>query len=391
MERVLQEVKLPALKKLSGACKRIAEGHKLSADPSAYWQAWKGVSEESILSVLQEVYEVIKGQDDSEQRLVVTVDGTSFDMPSTKALLEKYPPHVEKRPGKPWGSVFPQILVLNAHDLNTGCAITCEIGAKYGEKAENEINLMHKLLGRLPSGAVIVADRFHGIHSVVYTAQSRGQDCLLRMTEQRMKSLLKRARVKDQGIIDCRFNWIASERDKRKSGFEEERPVEVRLIAVDILRGKERLRLYLVTTLFEATVEEVVELYGRRWEMENDIRNIKQSTNVRELSSKSPALIRKEILAGLIAYNLVQAVILLAAQKYNKDHRRIKFLYALDAFNRYTLFIGRARSNTERQQLFDELLEMIADRVNKLRNRSSYPRQAYRRRNPYPLHQSQLI
>lgn len=389
MERVLQEIKLPALDKLSGNCKRIREDRKLSTDPSAYWQAWKRVSEEKILAVLGQTHKVIRGQNTDRERPVVVIDGTTFDIPPTEALRDKYPPSNPKKSGQQGGSVFPQILVLNAHDINTGCAITSEFGARYGEDAENEVNLMHKILPRLEPETIIIADRFHGIHSVVYQAKSSTKDVILRVTDQRIKSLLKRASVPNQGFIDQRFTWTASTFEKKKHRNKADKPVEVRLIAVDLQKEDAMIRLYLVTTLLDMPAQEIIQLYARRWEIEVDIRNLKHSTNMRELSSKSPALVRKEILSGLIAYNLVRAIILLAANKHQKDPKRIKFLYALDAFNRYSLYIARSKSNAERKRLFDELLEMIADKENKIRKRKNYKRQTYRRPNKFPIHESQ--
>ena len=388
MERVLQDLTIPALKKLQGSCKRVEETHQLSTNPSAYWQAWQGVEEEKILSLLAETHRIINGQNDNEERQIVLLDGTTFELPPTDKLRAEYPPHIAKGAGKKGSSVFPQILVLNAHDLNTGCAITSEFGAKYGKNAENEINLAHKIIPRFAPGSIIVGDKFFGVHSVVYQAQSLGHYVVLSMTEVRMKSLLRRAGVEDRGFIDQPFTWTTSTFEKLKNKDKGEKPIEARLIVVDIKQEK-KIRLYLVTTLLDVSAQEVIELYARRWEIEIDFRNIKQSTNMKELASKSPKLIRKEILAGLIAHNLVRAVMLLAAKKHGKDPKRLGYIYALDAFKSYLPSIARARSGAERKRLFEELLDMVAAKVNKIRKREPYPRQVYVRRRKYDIHQAQ--
>ena len=63
------------------------------------------------------------------------------------------------------------------------------------------------------------------------------------------------------------------------------------------------VELYLFTTL-EEPLEKLVELYGRRWNIELDIRSLKQTLRLHSLSSQSPQGVAKELLMAIAGYNL---------------------------------------------------------------------------------------
>lgn len=71
------------------------------------------------------------------------------------------------------------------------------------------------------------------------------------------------------------------------------------------LRPGWREPLYLFTTL-DASAEDVVELYGLRWNIETDLKSLKQTVHLNRLRSRSMNLVEKELLAALAAYNLVR-------------------------------------------------------------------------------------
>src|ERR1035441_10172567 len=100
--------------------------------------------------------------------------------------------------------------------------------------------------------------------------------------------------------------------------------IRVRLIAAPVVRRGKAIQLYLVTTL-DLGVEQILELYGFRWEIELDLRSLKQTVHLHSLRSKTPAMAEKELILGVTAYNFVRAAILVAAEAANLDPRRISF------------------------------------------------------------------
>ena len=93
-----------------------------------------------------------------------------------------------------------------------------------------------------------------------------------------------------------------------------------------------------VTTLLDpeqASREELASLYRARWNNELDLRSIKVTLQMDMLRCKTPELVRKEIWAHVLAYNLIRTVMAQAAAGEGVAPRSISFkatLQVLEAF-----------------------------------------------------------
>src|SRR5882672_237029 len=98
-----------------------------------------------------------------------------------------------------------------------------------------------------------------------------------------------------------------------------------RLIVAQVVKPNGKMvEFYLFTTL-EEPWEELVELYRRRWDVELDIRSLKQTLRMHSLSSKSPEGAEKELLLATAGYNLVRSVQVAAARQANLKPRQLSF------------------------------------------------------------------
>lgn len=82
--------------------------------------------------------------------------------------------------------------------------------------------------------------------------------------------------------------------------------------------GFRPIDLYLFTNLMDPkvySINELVELYGQRWEVEVDYRYIKTTLEMEEFDVKTAEMFRKELAAGLLTYNLICALMTKAAIK----------------------------------------------------------------------------
>jgi hypothetical protein len=89
-----------------------------------------------------------------------------------------------------------------------------------------------------------------------------------------------------------------------------------------------------VTSLTDARAyprEEIAELYQKRWLAEVDFRAIKQTTGMDILRCQSPEMVRKEIWACLLAYNLIRQTMLSEARRYQLSPREMSFTSALQS------------------------------------------------------------
>lgn len=109
--------------------------------------------------------------------------------------------------------------------------------------------------------------------------------------------------------------------------------ITVREIEVQVHQpGFRTESLVVVTTLREAetyTIEDVSDLYRKRWLAELDIRVIKSTLGFDVLRCRTPEMVRKELWAALLAYNLIRQAMLQAAAGAACSPRELSFSHAL--------------------------------------------------------------
>jgi hypothetical protein len=143
--------------------------------------------------------------------------------------------------------------------------------------------------------------------------------------------------------------------------------------------------LTVVTTFLDAavyTIEEILKLYNQRWHVEIDLRSIKTHMKMEVLSCKTPAMVRKEIWAHLLAYNLVRKVMAQAAEEHNATPRQLSFAGAMQTLNAFRTLLLTA-GDEALPELGDRILAAIAShRVGNRPNRVE-PRKIKRRPKGY--------
>jgi hypothetical protein len=128
-------------------------------------------------------------------------------------------------------------------------------------------------------------------------------------------------------------------------------PEELQLRAVRVRvrvpqRGFRTQVLVVVTTLLDAetyTATDLAEVYRRRWQAE------KVTLGMDVLRCQSPAMVRKEVWAHLLAYNLIRAVMAQTAQEYGADPRDTSFAGALQALTAFAERLLEAEEDRREQ------------------------------------------
>src|SRR4029453_18608409 len=120
-----------------------------------------------------------------------------------------------------------------------------------------------------------------------------------------------------------------------------------------------------VTTLLDpeqASKEELASLYRARWNNELDLRSIKVVLQMDLLRCKTPEMVRKEIWAHVLAYNLIRTVMAQAAAEHDIEPRSSRFkatLQVLEAFRPLIAFQSD-RGAAHRAALYRQILTAIA-------------------------------
>jgi hypothetical protein len=98
----------------------------------------------------------------------------------------------------------------------------------------------------------------------------------------------------------------------------------------------------------------------RRWRLELCLDDLKTTLNLKQLKCQTPQMAYKELLAGLIAYNLVRCLMAQAASVHAVSLDRISFKGSLDGLRQFSAASAQARSRKARRELWDLLLKTLA-------------------------------
>jgi hypothetical protein len=163
----------------------------------------------------------------------------------------------------------------------------------------------------------------------------------------------------------------------------------VRVLKVQVQRKGCRVHsLTLVTTLLDPIkypAAEIAEAFLRRWRLELCLDDLKTELGMETLHCLSPAMVEKELLAFLIAHNLLRWIMAQAARNHAVDIDRLSFTGTLDALRHFATAIAQSKTAKNRREIWDELLSRLADDLVPERPGRREPRAIKRRPKPYPL------
>jgi hypothetical protein len=273
------------------------------------------------------------------------------------------------------------------HDLETCLAERPYWGPLNGGHAVSEQALAERAITHVPPGSVIVGDRNFGIFATAYSTQQAGHQAVVRLTAVRAKALMG-GPISRAGEYPIRWRasrWDGRNKTKPQPPWPADAYVEGRLIAWRVGRGKHKQWLYLFTTT-SLSAEEVVALYGRRWQIETDLRSLKQTVKLARISAHSLDMVEKELLLAVMAYNLVRAIMFQAAKRAQIDPRQLSFTYACNIVLDSYPEVLAARTGKQQQQKLEKMIDLVARcRLPKRIKRRSYPREIWGRGFRFPV------
>ncbi len=326
---------------------RVANGMPAcSPDTGGYCKARQRLPEALLPGLVRGTADRIRGQAPDawlfHGRRVIIADGTTVTMPDTAENQAAYPQHTAQKPG--CGFPIAQMVVLLC--LATGVVLDAAIGRRIG-KQTGEHALLRRLHGRLRPGDVLLADSYYSSFDEVMTLRRMGVDVVMRQTGGRRSDFRRGTRL---GREDHLVEWSRS-RNRRPWMSREEfaampRVMRMRELRVRVGRPGFRVRVFVVvTSLTDARAfpsAELAALYRRRWHAELDIRSIKQAMRMDVLRCRTPGMVRKEVWAHFLAYNLVRGVMAEAARRHGVEPRRLSFQGARQVLEAFRVELGHA-------------------------------------------------
>jgi len=220
---------------------------------------------------------------------VFVIDGTTLRLPHERELVKAFPPGRNQHGDNHW----PTMLLVAFHDVHTGLATRPSWGAMYGPRAVGEQELAREALQRLPADAVVLADGNFGIFTFAYAVQQTQRPMLLRLTAARAQKVLGGNGLRPGRR--CKVEWEASSWDRRANpGLPVGEVIKGWVVACRYPARQGEI-LYFFTTL-DLKPRRILALYKLRWNIETDLRSLKRTVGLHQVTCKSKAMVEKDVL-----------------------------------------------------------------------------------------------
>jgi hypothetical protein len=266
-------------------------------------------------------------------------------------------------------------------DAQTGLALRPCWGPLNGPHAVSEQDLAFQAILHLPPAALLIGDRNFGVFGVAWAAHQRSHPVLLRLTRERA---LRLANGPLTATMDRPIRWKPTRFDRCGGPYPEQAQLPGRLLCCPAADPAAPEPLYFFTTA-DYPASQILQLYALRWNVETDLRSIKQAVHLQQLSARSVSTLEKELLLALAAYNLVRAVICLAAEKAHVPPRRLSFTNIYTLVETFSDDIIAARHQADWDAVWQRIISLAAQYL--LPNRSkprSFPRAVWPKPKSFP-------
>ena len=275
---------------------------------------------------------------------VMLIDGSTFSMPDTWELQAYFgQPGAQRR-----GCGFPVAHLLAMIDADTGFLHDVIVSPLRTHDMARAADLHPKL----SAGDVVVADRGFCSYAHLALLSQENLHAVLRMHQRQIVDFhphrLSSAEIAGTGIPTSRWvrrlgrcdqlvEWRKPEARPKWMTAEQFAALPEKLVVREIkwrvrAPGCRVRKVTLVTTLLDAErypAGEIAKLYGLRWQVEVDLRDLKTTLGLDVLKGQKVDTVLKEVQVYALVYNLVRLVTVQAARRQRVQPHRISFIDAL--------------------------------------------------------------
>jgi hypothetical protein len=359
----------------------------VSPETTSYCEARSRLPEAIFWDLVRQVGKSIHQQAKTswlfQGRPVKIVDGSTVSMPDTPENQAAYPQPKTQKPGVG----FPIARLLVVFSLAVGTVLEAAVGPYQG-KQTSELALLRLVIEQFQLGDIFLADRFFCSYWVIAALQARGVDVVVRLHQCRSADFRRGRRL---GIQDHLVIWTKPKQvpDWMTRVEYDAMPAQltIREFYVRVADKTKRVRsLVVVTTLLDAKTyraKALGDLYRQRWHAELDLRSLKTQMQMDVLRTRSPEMVRKEIAAHLLGYNLIRGIMAEAARVEEIKPRRLSFTGAMHTVRAFEQ--GHLYDPSKIKADLPRLLEIIGRKRLDDRPNRYEPRAVKRRPKPHPL------
>lgn len=345
-----------------------------SASTGPYCEARQRLPQELVCGLARHLAGLLTAQTPTQWlwrgRHVKLTDGTTTLMADTPQNQAQFPQQASQKAS----AGFPIARLVGVISLANGAVLDVAMGPYQG-KGTGEHALFRELLKCFVEGDVMLADSDYCSYFLIAALTARGVDFVFEQHGARHTDFRRGEKLGSRDHVvtwsrPAKPEWMTPQ---EYAGF----PTQLTVREVKV--GKK----ILVTSFSkprEVSKRELGELFCQRWNVELDLRNIKTTLGMDELSCKTPPMCEKELWVYMLAYNLIRLLMAEAAVQADVLPRELSFKHTVQVW----LAWSRKQFLSEAPENLPALFRLIAQvRVGKRPGRIE-PRAVKRRPKPFP-------
>jgi hypothetical protein len=286
---------------------------------------------------------------------VVALDGTTFQMANTEAILGK----VAKRKSGDAENGFPLLQMVVSIEVATYAPLSARVSTE-----RSEVAMLEELAAELPERCLVIADRGFGTAPSAFKLERclrpKGSDFLLRIREN--LNVEQGERLADGSHI---VHMPLYDPEHRGMVLEEVKLREIHLILITRDKREVKLRFWTSLTNAETHPSEMLgELYAARWEIEGYFRSLKNFVHDGTLlHSQTAETALQDAFCIVIASHLEARARQVAARATNLKVKLLSLAKTIDLITGFWQFCTLAQDMLNAEQLttlYQRLFTQIA-------------------------------
>jgi hypothetical protein len=256
---------------------------------------------------------------------VYTVDGSKFMLPATETIRKAFDPdsgleHVGK-------GHYPQCLVSTLYDVFRRLPVARTIVSSHGSERDEAV----ALLPHVPTTSVLLFDRGYPSYDLFRRLTTVDRQffifrCAATCTFPAVEAFVK------SGKADATI-WITpSNKALARLSPRHRKQLKAIKVRVILLQHPDGTVSVLITNLLNRarySRQDIVDLYFRRWAVENYYKDEKVTLQIETFHSQTPNGIRQELFAAMIMTVIARTLMLIAQQRYVKDQHLCQCKHAI--------------------------------------------------------------
>ncbi len=256
---------------------------------------------------------------------VYAIDSSYYTLPATEKIREEFDPKGGlQHPGK---GHFPQCRVSTVYDVFRRLPIARSVVTVNSSERDEA----KSLLPFIPIGSVLLFDRgYPGYELISYFLNAFKGYFIFRCPAQHsfpaVKEFIKSGKQEDEiGVVPSGkyLSKVSARQRKKLKAF------RVRIIKLVSPDGTVSVLLTNLYNQTEFLKQEIIKLYFRRWEIENQYRDEKIALEVERFHGKTCNSIRQELFSAVIMTVISRTLMVLSSQLFGEESKEPQFKNAI--------------------------------------------------------------